>query len=75
MTKERFILTIECNAPPGLFEGDFDDLPTEHQELLKGENRVICDAGTLGRWCLDCRFGEVYEEWEIEFPLAKEQPS
>lgn len=65
--KEYLILTIKCNAPDGLFEGDFDDLSVEYQELFKGPNRVTCEAGTLGRWCLDCRFGDIEEERGFEF--------
>ncbi len=65
VVKETLILIIKCAAPEGLFEGDFDDLSSEQQELYIGSNRVICDAGTLGRWCLDCRFGKCEEEWEF----------
>ena len=56
--KETLLIAIKCTAPDGLFDGDFDDLSPEHQELFKGQDRVICDAGTLGKWCLDCRFVE-----------------
>ena len=56
----------EPNAPGALFDGDFDDLSTKHQELFIGPDRVICDSGTIGRWCLECRFGDVEEEREFE---------
>jgi len=64
--KKRLILAIECTAPDGLFDGDYHHLSPEHQELFNGPDRVICDAGTLGKWCLDCRFGEYDEERGIE---------
>ncbi len=65
---EKLILIIQCAAPEGLFEGKFEDLSSEHQKLFEGvANRVCCDSGTLGHWCLDCRFGDVEEEQEISF--------
>lgn len=69
--KEYLILAIKCNAPKGIFEGDFDDLSIEHQKLFgTPPDRVMCDAGTLGRWCMDCRFGDIEEErgLEVEMP-------
>ena len=67
MLKEYLILTIKCGAPAGLFGGDFDDLSIEHQALFEGPDRVVCDAGTPGRWCLNCRFGDIEEERGVEF--------
>ena len=72
---ERLIITIECNAPAGLFEGDFDNLSPEHQALFRSSSRVRCESGTLGTWCRECRFGEVSEELEIEWEVANENPN
>lgn len=78
--RERLILTIGCNAPGGLFEGDFDDLSPEHQALFRLPNRVKCESGTLGVWCLDCQFGDIDREldWEfrdLEMEVADENPN
>ena len=64
--KESLIITIKCNAPDGIFEGDFDDLSPEHQELFN--SRIVkCESGTLGTWCCECKFGDVDEELDIDF--------
>lgn len=60
------ILDIQCNAPTGLFEGDFDDLPVGQQEMFN-KGLVKCESGTLGTWCLECQFGNVDRELEFEF--------
>ena len=61
--RERYVFTAICKAPDGIFEGDFDDLSSEHQELFL-ENIVKCESGTLNLWCRHCKFGVIEEDIE-----------
>ena len=65
----RVTIEVECTAPEGMFEPDYDDIPQECKELLELHGPISCEGtGDIGLICVSpkCHWVDWDEEWEVD---------
>ena len=57
---DEVIYDYKCYAPESIMiPAEWDDMPKEHQEIIKNEGGIGCEGGgTPGSWCGWCHYSQ-----------------